>query len=230
MTKSRNIRMPRTVWTPEQEVILRTRYAHEKTEKIAVDLGIPLGRVYQKAARMELSKTEEYLASPDASRLRHGDEVGAACRFPKGHVPANKGKKGSPSVGRMAETQFKKGNKPQTWKPIGTIRTSKEGYLQVKMADTGVTRRDYVCVHHLVWELHNGPIPDGHRITFRDGNKESIVPENLEPVSIADMMRRNTLHNYPKEIAQLIHLRGVINRKINRREKNERADSATTTK
>jgi hypothetical protein len=33
-------------------------------------------------------------------------------------------------------------------------------------------------------------------------------------------MRRNSLHNQPREIRQLIQLRGALNRKINARSKN----------
>jgi hypothetical protein len=34
-------------------------------------------------------------------------------------------------------------------------------------------------------------------------------------MSRAESMRRNSYHNYPKELAQLIQLRGALNRKIN---------------
>lgn len=227
MTNSRGIRAPKTPWTTEQEVHLRARYPHEKTEQIAADLDRPMYSVYNKAYALGLKKSAEYLASPDAQRLRRGDNVGAAYRFPKGHVPANKGVKGVCYEG-CKPTQFKPGQKPHTWKPIGTERLSKEGYLQRKMADTGCTRRDYVAVHHLIWKEAGRDIPQGHALSFKDGNKTNITLENLELVSRADLMRRNTYHNYPKEIAQLIQLRGAVQRQINKRSKqNERTDKST---
>lgn len=228
MTKSRGIRAPRTAWTEQQVDEIRRRYPHEKTDQIAADLGLPVARIYSKAAWMGLAKTPEYLASPDAQRLRRGDNVGAACRFQKGHVPANKGIKGISYPG-MEATQFKKGQKPHTWKPIGTERLSQEGYLQRKMADTGCTRRDYVPVHHLIWKEAGRDIPEGFRLSFKDKNKANITLENLELVSYAEMMKRNSFHNnYPKEVAQLIQLRGAVQRQINKRSKqDERADNPT---
>lgn len=227
MTKSRGIRAPRMAWTEQQVEEIRRRYPHEKTDKIAADLGLPVARVYSKAAWMGLSKTPEYMASPEACRLRRDNPQGVLHRFPKGHVPANKGVKGVSYPG-MEATQFKKGQHPHTWKPIGTERLSKEGYLQRKMADTGCTRRDYVPVHHLIWKEAGQDIPKGFHLSFKDKNKANITLENLELVSYAEMMKRNSFHNYPKEIVQLIQLRGVVQRQINKRSKqDERADNPT---
>ena len=121
----------------------------------------------------------------------------------------------------MEPTQFKKGQKPHTWKPIGTERLSKEGYLQRKVADTGYPPRDWVGVHILLWREHHGEIPAGHIIKFKDGNKQNIAIENLECISQADNMRRNSFHNYPKEVAQLIQLRSAVQRQINKRSKQD---------
>ena len=74
-------------------------------------------------------------------------------------------------------------------------------------------------VHHIVWREAGREIPRGYRLTFKDGNKRNFALDNLELVSIADMMRRNTVHNYGPEIAQLVQLRGAITRQINRRSK-----------
>ena len=47
--------------------------------------------IYGRAALMGLRKSAEYLAGPEACRLRNGDSVGARTRFSVGHAPANKG-------------------------------------------------------------------------------------------------------------------------------------------
>lgn len=47
----------------------------------------------------------------------------------------------------------------------------------------------------------------------------AITADRLELVTRAENMARNTLHRYPKEVAQLIQLRGALNRKINARTK-----------
>jgi len=206
----------RKQWTADEIATLRSRYPDERTEDIVLDLGRTLKQVYSMAKNLGIKKSQAYLNSPDACRLRRGDQIGRSTQFPKGHVPANKGLKGVCAPGCIP-TQFKKGNKPHTWLPIGSERLSKEGYLQRKLTDTGVTRRDYVPVHHIIWREAGREIPEGYRLTFKDGNKQNIVLENLELVSIADLMRRNSIHNYGPEIALLVQLSGRITHKINRR-------------
>jgi hypothetical protein len=34
-------------------------------------------------------------------------------------------------------------------------------------------------LHHVVWEEHNGPVPPGHKVCFRDGNHLNCALENL---------------------------------------------------
>ena len=76
------------------------------------------------------------------------------------------------------------------------------------MADTGVTRRDYVNVHHLIWREAGNDIPPGHILIFRDGNKANFALENLELITRKENMRRNSVHNLPKELAELCQLKG----------------------
>lgn len=225
MTKSRGLRAPRLYWTPDQIELLREHYPDKLTADLIDLIGRDLHSIYAKASELGIKKSAAFLASPAAGRTNGRQGIGT--RFEKGHQTWNAGTH-YVAGGRSAETRFKKGSRPVNWMPIGSERLSKEGYLQRKMTNTGITRRDYVPVHHIVWIEHNGPIPQGHRIIFKDSNKQNIVIENLDCISLADNMRRNSLHNYPKPIAQLIQLRGAINRKINRRLKDEQP--ATTDK
>ena len=225
MTKSRGILRLKLVWTVQMIEEVRRRYPHEKTEKIALDIGAKLHQVYRKASRLGLKKTQAYLDSPDACRLRRGDKVGVSYRFPKGHVPANKGVKGINYEGCIA-TQFKKGQKPHSWLPIGSERFSKEGYLQRKITETGYPPRDWRGVHILLWEEHRGPIPKNHIVAFKDGNKNNIVIENLECISKAENMRRNSINNLPESLREVIQLKGAITRRITCHERNQRHHDA----
>lgn len=114
----------------------------------------------------------------------------------------------------MRDTQFKKGQHPHTWRPIGAERYSKEGYLQRKVSDTGYPPRDWVAVHNLLWIEKQGPIPAGHAVAFKDGDKTHIAEENLELISRAELMRRNTIHRYPEELRDTIMLLGAVKRKV----------------
>jgi hypothetical protein len=114
----------------------------------------------------------------------------------------------------MKETQFKKGNHPHTWRPVGSFRFSKEGYLQQKVTDTGYPPKDWRAVHNLIWEDAHGPIPPLHAVCFRDGDKSNIELENLELISRAELMRRNTVHNLPKELVEVIQIKAAIKHRI----------------
>lgn len=221
MTKSRNKNLPKARWTAEMDTQLRSRYPHEKSEKIAHDLGLRVTQIFNRANTLGLKKTQEYLASPDACRLRRGGNVGAEFRFKPGQATWNKGMKGL-NLGGVA-TQFKKGTRNgralKIYQPIGAERISKDGYLERKVNDDMPFQKRWRAVHILVWEAANGPLPKGHAICFKDGNKANRDLANLELVSRADLMRRNTYHNYGPEIAQLIQLHAQITRQINKRER-----------
>ncbi len=145
--------------------------------------------------------------------------------FEKGNVPHNKGRKGWQAGGNSSKTRFKKGIRPHTWVPVGSERFSKEGIRQRKVTDTGPSRRDWKSVHSLLWEEHYGPVPKGHIVVFRNGDRADIRIDNLELITREENMRRNTIHNLPEELADVCRLRGMLNRRIRERsETNEKQD------
>lgn len=159
---------PVTLWTEAERVFIKYEYQ---------DHPIPeLTRMLNK--RFGAQRTE---GSVKAALSRFGFKSGRDGRFKKGNRPSPKAGAKGPN-----RTSFKKGRKPHTWRPIGTERITKEGYLQRKVSDTGNTVRDYVEVHRLLWEEHHGPIPGGHVVIFKDGDRTNIVIENLMLVSRAD--------------------------------------------
>lgn len=212
MTKSRNILGPRVYWTPEQETALRTRYADERTEVIAADIGRPVRGVYQKAKDLGLRKSAAFLASPASGRTNGRQGIGT--RFEKGQAAWNKGMKGL-QIGGEA-TQFKAGTMPHNHVPVGTVVMATDGYLKVKVAEP----KQWRWLHRMNWEETHGPIPKGMTLIFKDGKHENCAVDNLELLSRADLMKRNTVHNLPKELAEIVQLRGALNRQINKRMKN----------
>lgn len=107
--------------------------------------------------------------------------------FPKGHEPANKGKKGT---GGWPPTQFKKGNKPANWVPIGSERVNAYGYVDIKVAD-GKKQKNWRGKHLVIWEAANGPVPRGHVVIFGDGDKKNVKLNNLILVSRKQLVRLN---------------------------------------
>jgi hypothetical protein len=160
------------------------------------------------------------MESDFACRLRRDDHPGQATQFQKGQTPWNKGTHYT-AGGRSAETRFKPGERRgvavNLYKPIGSERISKDGYLERKINDGLPLQKRWRAVHLIEWEAINGPLPAGHAIAFKDGDKTNRAPDNLELITRAELMRRNTVHNYPKEIAKLVQLRGALVRQINRK-------------
>lgn len=107
-------------------------------------------------------------------------------QFKKGHVPANKGKKGVSYPG-MKATQFRKGHKPWNYKPVGTERINADGYVDVKVADPNKWRPKHI----LLWEAAHGPVPAGHALLFGDGNKLNVSMDNLILISRGQLARLN---------------------------------------
>jgi hypothetical protein len=119
----------------------------------------------------------------------------------------------------MAETQFRKGSRPHTWQPIGATRITDDGYLQRKVTDTGYTPRDWVGEHVLLWTAAHGAPPPGHAVIFRDGDKRHVSLENLELVSRADLMRRNSIHAVlPPGLKAAVFQLGILRRALRRLE------------
>ena len=217
-------------WTPAELEMLRARYPDGVTADLARDLGVSVGKVHQRAKKLGLYKSEAYHASDKTTRIQRGrtDPRFVATQFKKGLVPANKGlRRPGWSSGRMAETQFKKGRpacESRNYVPIGTEKVDvKRKVLVRKITDdpslAPVMR--WRPVHVMVWEVANGPVPPGHIVIFKRGQKTFVASEitidRLELVSLAENMRRNSFRtNYPPEFGQLIQLKGALNRKINR--------------
>ncbi len=203
--------MSRHVWTPTETEYLRDRYPFVKASLIAAVLGVTADQVYGKATQLGLEKSPEFFAGPDSGRTK-GDR-GVSQRFPKGSVPWNKGMKGLQTGGKA--TQFKPGQKPNNWLPVGSYRFSKEGYPQPKVTDTGDPPRYWLAVHIILWTEVHGPVPDGYALKFKDGNKQNIDLENIELISRREPMALNSVHNYPPELKQVIRLKASLTRKIN---------------
>lgn len=212
----------RHVWTWVETQLLVRCYADACTQDLAEVLGIGVAAICRKANQMGLRKSHEFLASEASGRMARGDHKGRQTQFKPGLVPWNKGKH-HVAGGRSAETRFKAGQLPHTWRPVGSLRITDDGYLQRKVTDTRYPPRDWVPVHRLVWEAKHGPVPAGHVVVFKPGRRTTveaeITPDTVELVTRGELMKRNSVHNMPKELAELIQLRGALNRKINARSK-----------
>lgn len=199
-----------TAWSPQDEFILRQLYATTTNAELADLLDRQEKAVGLKARKMGLAK-----------------KANVGC-FSRGSQPWNKGRKGYDPGGRSRQTRFKEGHRggraAELHQPIGAERISKDGYLERKTNEGMPLQRRWEAVHRIVWREANGPIPPGHAVVFKAGKHTAdpalLTQDRLELVSRAELMRRNSRHTrYPPEVNQLMQLKGALNRKINRRDR-----------
>lgn len=211
MTTIDPLRNNRKPWSNSDLEKLRDMYPHNSNTTLARIFGRSYNSIKNTAAKLQLHKSAEYMATGPG-------------QFSQGDAAWNKGMKGLDIGGKG--TRFKPGHISHNWKPIGH-EMEISGYLYRKTAEGGTQHENYRPVQHIVWEEHYGPVPDGHIVTFKDGNNRHFAINNLELITRSENMRRNSHHNnYPPEISQIIQLRGALNRKINnRRRQHEQHES-----
>lgn len=219
MTKSRGINRKRWQPTRADIIMVQRHFATTRTADLAAALGVAYHQVAKLADKLGLRKSQEWLNGPDSGRT--DGQRGLGTRFQKGQKVWNKGLQLGSDWSKA--TQFKPGQKPVNYKPPGSLRVATAGYLQIKLHDTGYPPHDWVAYHRHLWEEAHGPVPAGHLVVFRDGQRrtdpDEITLDVLECVSREEHMRRNTVHQYGPEVAGLVQLRGALTRAIRRKEK-----------
>ena len=112
---------------------------------------------------------------------RKGWSNGNTGRFEKGIAAHNKGKP-MPFNANSAATRFQKGQRTgranALYKPVGTERMAKDGYLERKIHDALPFHTRWRAVHLIRWEAVNGPVPAGHALKCLDGDRLNTDPEN----------------------------------------------------
>ena len=211
-------------WTPEEDALIVELYPTHSGQDVADALGRSLPATYQRVYNLGLRKTREWIAERARQNSLDPSHGGRACLMKPGQEPWNKGKHFN-AGGRSVDTQFKPGDRQgralALWLPVGAERINSEGYRDRKINDGPVMNKRWRAVHLLVWEAAHGAIPPGHIVIFRDGNKMNAELDNLECISRRENMRRNTVHRHGPEIAELSHMRAVLSRHINRRQRGE---------
>ena len=212
--------MQKRKWTQQEEETLIRLYEDPKVfaKDIATMLGRTLQQVYNKAMAMGLKAPKERLRIAGKIGNQHPRSI--ATRFHKGQIPPNKGKKVSPEVyEKMSHTMFKKGHISENKREVGAERVNVYGYIEIKVAEPNVWR----LKHRIVWEQHNGAIQTGYNVQFKNHNTQDCRIENLYLISKAEQMRteNSLIAKYPKELQDVIRLKGVVNRQIQKHQKNQ---------
>lgn len=83
----------RNFWTPDDEQRLAELYGDTPMPELIEIFGRPDHAIYGKATSMGLKRSEAYLASEHACRLRRENNPGVEFRFQKGQSPGTQGLK-----------------------------------------------------------------------------------------------------------------------------------------
>ena len=207
------VKRTRKLWTDSEIWRLIAFYPDQTNRTVARKFKRPYSSIVGMATTLGLRKTREHL-----SRMPHRAMIkaGEAYRFPKGHVPMNKGVKIWWDPGRSVETRFKKGNVSKRWDPeiyqVGALRINADGYVDMKVKE-GL--RAWRQLHYILWEDAHGPVPKGHVLRFKDRDPLNVEIENLELIHRRDNMLRNSIHNLPPALKSSIQLLGQLTRRIN---------------
>jgi len=204
----------RRLWTDDDRNTLRELFSSHPTATVCELLCRSYQSVSAQASLMGLRKTEAYMKEELARQGARLRVVGVGSRYPKGSVPANKGKQMPPHVYEKCKgTMFIKGRAPHNTRYDGHERVTKDGYVELRLRE-GV----YVLKHRHVWEQAYGAIPKGHLVVFKDRNPLHISLDNLELITQEENMRRNTIHRFPMELISTIRLTKKLNKKIHEKQ------------
>lgn len=216
-------RRPRHPWSTAEDAWLRRDFPRTTTPALAGEMGRTPSSLYQRARKLGLEKDPAFV-------LETNRKLGAALAATPGAIakrfqPGRAGGFHTEAQRRAflkagKATRFQKGNHfTKTWKPVGTETMTKDGYLVRKVTDVGgYNNEDWKMVHVLTWEKHHGPVPAGHVVVFKDKNRAHIALGNLELITKAENMQRNTIHRYPVELKTTIRALGKLKRTIRRKD------------
>lgn len=155
---------------------------------------------------------------------RKGWKSNHSGRIEKGAVPWNRDKKGY--MGANA-TSFKKGQTPKNHRPVGSERITKDGYIQVKIAEP----RTWRLKHIVVWEAANGNLPKGHCIRLLDGAKTNCDIDNLICISRganATSNKRNKANTQSPQLNKAILMTEHLKDKIRKQNAKSKSSSPYT--
>ncbi len=110
-------------------------------------------------------------------------------QFRKGQKAHNKGQKVSREVyEKMAPTMFKTGNIPNNYRPIGSERIDRDGYVMVKVADP----KSWRFKQRVLYEQYHGvKLEKSDVVLFLDGNKQNFSKDNLVKLTRAELAKLN---------------------------------------
>jgi len=218
MGARRKIKIKPRKWDEYEDNFLRKYYPNCSTESIARRLSRSACSVFNRARKIGLSKSAEFLAS-FGYRLS-SCASSQATRFKPGHTPENKGKRladyiSKEGLERSKATRFKPGAIPYNKKPVGSEIINCDGHILVKVEDHG----KWMLKRNMVWIQHYGDIPKNMVVCFKDGNKLNCDISNLVLLSRSEIARREIARLSPEQRQERYQKAAEARRELIRKDK-----------
>lgn len=194
----------RTNMTAQQDAFIQENYLKIPVKRLAKIIGKSGTGVNVRLKQLGLKIPKELAEERRVKGL-----------YKPGHKSFNKGKKqteymSAKAIEKTKATRFKKGNLPHNTKFDGAERTTKDGYIEVR-----VRLGKYRLKHLHNWELINGPLPEGHCLRCVSDDITNCEPSNWKLIARAENMELNRIHHYPEDLKQSIKLLNKINKSLN---------------
>ncbi|HUR65502.1 MAG TPA: HNH endonuclease signature motif containing protein [Chitinophagaceae bacterium] len=176
----------KTTVTKAQDRIIKKKYLSVPSKTLADKLGISDTKLRLRLKQLNLVIPQEIIEQ------RKKDS-----QIKPGSISPNKGKKiSAEAYEKSKDTMFKKGHVPHN--SVGF----KDGDIRIRLyhLDRGekpykfirLSKRKWVPLHKHKWENKNGKMPPGHCLWFKDGNTLNCRLSNLELITRAENMHRNS--------------------------------------
>lgn len=181
----------RRFWTLVEIDTFTRLYPVMATKKLARIMKRSVASLYRASDFYGVKKSDEYLRTEYHEKVgKRLSKAGRSHQFKKGHVPANKGRKGYYQPG-SEKGWFKKGHLPHNTLPrdgVITLRWIKTGHRGEKV------RRKFIRtslgksmeLKNYVWKKHRGRIPRGMCVTFRSSDHLDCRLSNLKLISLQE--------------------------------------------
>ncbi|QQV90551.1 HNH endonuclease [Polaribacter phage Freya_1] len=194
-----------TQFTKDQEDKIKDEFLLKPVKRLADEVGCTYGRIMRFLKKNDLEIPRELI---EKRKLES--------RKKKGDVAYNKGLKqpeymSKESIEKTKKTRFKKGQLPKNTLKVGSERLTKDGYIELKIADPN----KWILKQRYIYETyHKVKLKKGEIVVFIDGNNRNFTPVNLEKITKSENMNRNSIHRYPKEVKQNIILLAKVRKTL----------------
>lgn len=197
-------------WTKKKLEFLKENYFSMEGRELEAIIGFPTHVIYNKANSIGLRKGKPVYSKEESDAVRRlykttsykeiGELIGRSADSVKHFCQTRKLKRTAKDQSFLKEkyaraTMFKKGNEPYNTKSDGelSIRSKKTGDREETYVFIRISKGVWELYHRYLWEQKHGKIPEGMMVAFKNGNVLDCRIENLELITMAENLRRNSM-------------------------------------